>query len=305
MFKLNKNSLFFGYILIIFSLLFGSLRPILIQFGLLKQGVSPVLMLSLTAIIAALFALFSHKITIPDKKHFNALIIAGILLFINSLAVILALKNLSVVSVSIIIALTPLIVAIHTSILKNKPPGNNFVWGFCLAFFGVLMVLDILNDNSFTFNIIGVCLSALAVLASDFYRITLEEVTSNISSKQASQYVLLIGGLLGLIILPFNNINTFYADFNTILIICLIGLFAFLANLFFVKAIQTVGSTKVSMIYISKPAVIAFLAFILFNLSLSPVQILGILFIIFGLFIYEFDIKNAVKSLLGYFRFNN
>lgn len=292
----NKNTLFFGYFLVVSSLLFGSLRPLLIQYGLINQNISPVLMLSLTAIATALCALFTNKLAKLEKKHFKALIFAGTLLFLNSFAVIYALERLSVISVSIIIALTPLLIAVHVSLKKKKPLTRNFFYGFIIAFIGVLLVLNIFDNNDFTFNVVGVVLSFLAILASDFYRVTLEEVTADLSSRQASQYVLIIGGILGCLVLPFGNIDSGIIQLNMLFLLFIIGLFAFLANLFFVKAIKVSGSTKVSMIYISKPAVIALLGFLIFHIDLLAVQVAGIVLIILGLFIYELDKLQAKKS---------
>lgn len=282
----------YGYILVFLSLTVGSLRPVLMQLGLNLNYVTTFQLLIISSIIGGLLVFLTPNHLKFSFKNFFKPALCGILLYLNSFFTILALNHMSVISVSIIVALTPLLVDFHNSYLNKKPlPKKNFL-GFAISFVGVMLVLNVFSVQGFFFNYEGCFFSVLAIITSDIYRISIQQLTQEYSSRSVSAFVLLTGLLISLVFLPFNVHTYTLIKPDAWLILFFIGVSIYLANLFFVKAIHLLGSSKVSMLYISRPIFVLVLAMIILSSSCSFYQLTGIFITMAGLFVYESKIIN-------------
>jgi drug/metabolite transporter (DMT)-like permease len=280
-----------GYLFVILSLMTGSLKPVLIQMGLLNKSLS---VFSLTVIVAILTALIVILLKKPDfqKKHIDLeVILAGVLLLLNGFFTIIAIKYSSVIMVAAIIATTPLIIGLHQSFIDKKTISVRFVIGFFIAFTGVLLVIRFSGVEQLFMNLTGVFFAFAAVLCSDIYRILLQKLTVKISSSIVSNYVLLVGGVVCFFLMLFNIDVVMAISPSGWIILIVISLCAMFANLFFVKAIKEIGAVYTSTIYITKPAVILFLAMIFLMEKASIIQVAGIFIMMCGVFITEAKTK--------------
>ena len=279
-----------GYLIIIIALVIGSIKPVLMTFGLNNISIPTITMLIMIFILSAAISYFYVRPRPLEKREIKPVLTSGVLLFCYTISTLFALKFSNVITVTSIIAITPLVVGIHQAIIRQKQLNKKFFIGFILAFVGVLTVINLIDIHMLNLNAKGILFSFLTVLFADIYRVTLDKATkkTNLSPDSISSYMLITSAAICLTLIPFYVDSV--AQYNNIgvwLVISGIALCSVFANLLFVKAIKIIGATSVSMVCILQPAIVLLIAVLFLGEKSNLSQITGISLIIFGIFVSE------------------
>lgn len=225
-----------------------------------------------------------------NKKSFLDILPLAFLMFAITAAQFYALQLLSATIVITILTTTPAFVAVIDSLRQKAVLAKSFWPGFFLCFVGIVLTLDpsgFLSANSPEGALKGLLLTFLAVAMSTTYRTKLGSVTERVPSLTISSVIFVICGIFSLICLPFagkiSGIGWLYGF--------VIGIFAVLANITFVKAIALLGAARMSVISMLQRPFVIFLASILLQEPLSVLQICGILMVASGIYFAKVEKK--------------
>ncbi len=290
---------YLGYVFIVIALIFGSLKPIFIKHGFNDMTIPSLSMMGLLAVMTGILSIIINRPKLPiDGKNLGSLLLLGFLMLCYTLANITALKYSNIITVTAIVALTPLVTGIHQAFRVGKKLSKYFYLGFLIAFSGVLLVIDLTDINKLSLSTIGIAFSFLTVITADIYRIKVQEISrklTTISSGEISCYMLIICGFMSLIFLPIDFKNVIKQSNLTFWIVLFLSSICWIyANKFFVKSIKMIGATSVSMVCISQPAIVMGLATIILAEQIHAQKVLGVCILILGVLISE--ITNVYKQ---------
>ena len=203
--------------------------------------------------------------------------------------------NLSLISITFPVFIVIISrIFLHESITFYKGIGILFVLT------GVVLLItkgdpSILLNISFT---IGDIWMLLASIIFAIYSILLKRKPEELSiwAFQLSTFILGLIFLFPFYILEYFSVPTVEFDIKTVSSILYVGVFASLsAFVLWNKAIVSVGPTKAGMIYYTLPVFSGFLAFIFLKEEISRVHFYSTLFIVFGIFIANYESNKKVK----------
>ena len=286
-FKITGLSLSNGYIAVLFALLLGSCKPVLIKSGITGPILTPAIISFISAALAGAIVFIFNR---PDLKFFKnvSLYIPGVLLLLNTFLTAIALNYTNLATVIAIIALTPIVVAFHKAIIdKSMENLGWFLAGFILAFIGVLQVIEINNFSNLKLSLPGILFAFSAVIVSDIYRLFLEKKSLNIEPETLSSMIIITGSIFGFACMSFYSEKVITIDYKTWGIILLLAIAIAYSNLLFVKGLKKIGAITTSLILIMQPAVVIFLGAIFIAEPLKTNHIIGVFLIILGLFIFK------------------
>ncbi len=225
-----------------------------------------------------------------DRKSFLDILPLAFLMFAITAAQFYALQVLSATIVITILTTTPAFVAVIDTLRKKAVLAKTFWLGFFLCFAGIVLTLDpsgFIASNTSKGAFRGLFLTFLAVAMSTTYRTKLGSVTEKVSSLTISSVIFVVCGIFSLICLPFagkiSGIGWFYGF--------VIGVFAVLANITFVKAVALMGAARMSVISMLQRPLVIFLASILLKEPLNALQVSGILMVVAGIYLAKVEKK--------------
>ncbi len=263
---------------IVAALVLGAAEPIIVKYGY-RGGLGPYQFFIIRNIagaitLAPVFFYFCTKC--PDQeKVFKPIIPIALLLMTTSLCTILALKNLTAVTVLTVVTTTPALVAVINEKLGRDILGPKFWLGFWLCFAGIILSMPLDNYSG---DWLGTIAVLIAVFSSGFYRVKMDQITSDHNAIYVSAACFVILGIASLFFLPIlGNISAYDIGYGIIVGIC-----AALANVAFIKSLSLVGATRISVItMIQRPAFILIAALILHEVP-TWLQLFGIVLVVAG-----------------------
>ena len=268
---------------VLLALLSASLEPIVAKLGY-KQGVEPLQLLFLKNLIAALAILPVTRLT--RKAQWKWLGWSGVAtiatvslqLMITNACSLWAYREMPAVTVITLVTTTPAFVALTNQFQGRDKLTGKFWIGLACCFLGVLLSLNVFEQR-LTASTLGLVAVAGSILSSTLYRTRMETVTKQIPPILVSTYIFLVNGTVSvLFIAPFLPPISPHAWGIGLWV----GIAAAVANVAFLYALATVGSTNMSVFNLLQRPLVLVIAAILLHEALTPLQILGTLMVLAG-----------------------
>lgn len=266
----------------LWSALYVSVKILLESFGALE-------LLFLQFIVGYIFLiLLKPKFLKTTLKQELSLALAGLCgISIYNLFLNLAMLHSSAFNVSVIIALTPLFVALLTNLLKIEKTPKYFLLGFLLSLCGIML----LNLKDFKLNFgIGDIFALLSTLGWACYCI----IITNIFKPQQESLILTRKMVFyGIIFITptlfFENISFNLAPLLESKIFLNLLFVAFFASAFcFIlwnKAIILIGSIRTNIYVYLTPVITLFASAIFLDESIQSLAIAGMILVLSGVFV--------------------
>ncbi len=303
--KLTDNRLFYHGLALFTTSVWGT--TFISTKILLSNGFSPAEILLFRFLIAyfSILLFTPRKIfadTVKDELMFVASGIAGGSLYFVTEN--MALEYTLASNVSIIICTAPLFTAILVRLFyKSEKLKPTLLTGSIIALLGVLFVVF---NGSFMLKInpIGDVLTIMAALSWAFYSIIIKSLNNKYNVLFVTRKVFFYGIITLLPYFIFRplqfNISAFYNPvvlFNILFLGFLASMFCFFLWNIIVKNIGAVSASN--YIYLG-PMITSISAYIFLDEKLTPIAVLGCMFIMTGVYIAEkgFDIQFLVKGFL-------
>ncbi len=277
---------------VIFSLIAASIEPILVKIGL-QLGFSLYQMLFFRNLMAwvTAFLFIRNKAWIGLRLILKVVPLA-ILLFVVNISTLFALQFVSVATVLIVIATTPIFVALVNQRLGREILQKTFWIGFAICFIGVFLSVGAFDGLS-SFHLLSFGALILAIACSTTYRVCIEYVSREVAPVQISFYIFSINALLTLLVFPFFMRSI---CLQTLSIATWIGVAAALANIAFISSIHLLGATRMSVIdMLQRPLVIIAAAMVLSE-TLTIAQVIGCVLTLLGAYLSRVERVSAIKT---------
>lgn len=237
-----------------------------------------------------------------SKKSLILTTIAGILnvgISMNLLLAALMCEGSKASVVAVIFSSNPIFVALFSQIIEKEKIGIWKAVGYIIGIVGVLTIsLNKLNFNEFLNNKYTL-LAVLSAIVYGLYTVVGRVVSKETGSIKMNAYSFLIGSLILIPFIKFDNISIVYLN-NKILIqtiylsICVTGI----AYWCYFKGLVVLGSTKGSLVFFLKPILATIIAIIVLNESITMNFIFGTFLILISLMlILEIKIKKTSSKV--------
>ena len=253
--------------------------------------------LLISTLLLTVFSLAIRKLQLIRKKDITWLLLLSLFEpFLYFLGESLGIKVVSSTLASVIIATIPLFTPITGHYFFNeKITLKNYV-GILLSIVGVLLVMY--NDMPVSGNsVAGVSLMFLAVFAGVGYSVVVKKMAGSYNPFTIVTYQNAIGAVLFIpLILRWEWHDLLIMKFTPEMFFPLLKLAVFastIAFLLFTISIKQLGITKSAVFANSIPVFTALFAFIILKENMSFLKIIGIVIVIFGLFLSQI---NRLKS---------
>jgi drug/metabolite transporter (DMT)-like permease len=262
---------------IILALIIGAIEPILSKYGL-RGSVGPLQIFVVRNVVAALVLM---PVLLSSQglswQNLRKIFPAAVLLMLTGFCTLVALKFMTAVTVITVVTTTPAIVALLNQRLGKDMLGPKFWIGFCLAFVGVIISLEL---ESFKVNPWGLVCVVLAVFSSSFYRVKMEDISEEFTPVVASA--------LSFVAIAFLTGIFFFPVFPTVPLESLpvaigIGASAALANAAFIVALNRVGATRLSIVAMVQRPLLILAAALILREQPTTWQLLGIVLVVIGM----------------------
>jgi drug/metabolite transporter (DMT)-like permease len=213
-----------------------------------------------------------------------------------------ALKTITAIRSSIMLAFTPVVVAIAAFFLFKEKINKIMVVGIFLSIGGVIITVTSGDVGSVIAHglSVGDIFMILAVLSWAFYSIVIKSAIARISPLAALSY----GALIGIVILlPFTFIEKGWATLHLLTLPSLFSLLylgffsAGIAYLWYFQGIKEIGSSAASVFLILEPVAAILIGLIFLKELLTLPLFLGALLVMTGLFLTNYRSK-VKKELL-------
>jgi len=268
----------------LFILLYGS-GFVFTQFGLVNA--SPMAFLAIRFFIAfwiLLIIAIIFKVSWPNNiKEFIHIAIAGSLTVgVFSIGVYLSLfYGISASLSALVIALQPIIVALLAWKFLNEQKNNKIILGLILGFIGVFFVISQKIDN--VELSIGILYSFIALLGLSIGNLYQKKFCLNMNLFSGGAIQTLSSTLLVIPFLYFEDIRVVWnIDFILALMYMSIGVSIGALSLLYIM-IKKADVSKVSSIFYLVPVSAVLISYILFDVKIDLVTMLGIIIVLFAI----------------------
>lgn len=227
-------------------------------------------------------------------KEWLAIIIAGVFLAAHFGLWFESLNHTTVASSTLILALQPAIALIGGIIFFKEKINIRLLIAMIIAFIGVVIVgggnLDLGQGV-----LLGNVLSFLAVISIVCYLLIGQQNVKSVNHWIYSFLVFLIAGVTMFIFNAIGNVPLIGYTTNDWIVFILLAIFPSAAHVIFNQLLKYVNTTTVSMSTLGEPIGASILAIFLLNEMITPVEIIGGIFIILGIF-YFLRIQSGTKQ---------
>ena len=268
----------------LFILLYGS-GFVFTEYGL--ANASPMAFLAIRFFITfwiLLIIAIIFKVSWPNNiKEFIHIAIAGSLTVGTfSIGVYLSLfYGISASLSALVIALQPIIVALLAWKFLSEEKSNKIILGLILGFIGVFFVISQKIDNIELS--IGILYSFIALLGLSIGNLYQKKFCLNMNLFSGGAIQTLSSTLLVIPFLYFEDIRVVWnGDFILALMYMSIGVSIGALSLLYIM-IKKTDVSKVSSIFYLVPISAAFISYILFNVKIDLVTMLGIIIVLFAI----------------------
>lgn len=304
--KQQNNQLIIGYLFALAATIIWSGNFIIAR-GL-SDRIPPVSLAFWRWVVAVIvFLPFALRSLISEwgklKKNILYLSVVSILgITIFNTLIYIAGQTTTAINLSLISITFPVFIVIISRIFLYESITFYKAIGILFVLTGVVLLItkgdsSVLLNTSFT---IGDIWMLLASIIFAIYSILLKRKPEELSiwAFQLSTFILGLIFLFPFYILEYFSVPKVEFDIKTVSSILYVGIFASLtAFVLWNKAIVSIGPTKASMIYYTLPVFSGFLAFLFLKEEISRVYFYSTLFIVFGIFVANYESNNKVNKL--------
>jgi len=265
--------------------------------------------LLISSVFMLLISLWLKRLHKIDKSTWKLIILLSFFEpFLYFIGENYGLSYVSSTITSVMISLIPLFSPIAAYFFfKEKISILNIV-GIFVSIIGVILV--IFNDDfSLDASPIGLALILLAVISAIAYSIIVVQISSEVNIFTIITYQNMIGVIWFIplfFIIDFNHFMETGFLLKPFLSIIQLAIFASsIAFILFTYGIRKIGVTKANMWTNAIPVFTAIFAWVLLGERLSMMNMTGIVVVITGLFLSQFNQKTFARAKLFFFRWKN
>ncbi|MEZ0313092.1 MAG: DMT family transporter [Myxococcota bacterium] len=202
----------------------------------------------------------------------------GLLLATTSGLTLFALTRVPTSIVVVAVTTTPALVAAVNHMRGRERTGPLFWLGVAACVCGVLMTLELPGDANL--DTLGVAACAAAVVSSCVYRLHLDALMTRVAPAVVSSWVMTVQGVCAVLV-----VGPLVRTFPPAAVVASLwtGVFAALANVAFLKAMQLVGATRVSIFTLLQRPLVIGVAALLLDEPMGLMQWLGTGLVIAGM----------------------
>ncbi|MEL1134521.1 EamA family transporter [Desulfitobacterium sp. THU1] len=283
-----------GYFLIITTAIGYAALPIFIKWGY-NQGLTMDDMLFSRFFIASIFMVLI--LSFSKKKGFKVskaslvpIAFQGLLFFGSSYAYFLSIKHMSASITNILLYTYPLMVVLMSTLIYKEK--LSLVKGVTLliAFFGCLLVIDIVNLSGSKMSMWGFFYGIASALFYALYNIVGQYVSEKADPFTVATFITMICLVATSVIYPPTNILS--GDIQMSLWIVGLGM-AILCTVIplfcYQKGLSLLGASRASLLSNIEPAITTVLAGFILGETLTVSQLFGGMLIIGGVLLLKFD----------------
>lgn len=263
---------------LVLSLLGTSLEPVLVKF--FNFPISALSLVVLKCLFGALFMspLYGRLKLLP-RTQYRSVIHVSVLAIITNGLIFLSLQYIPVTIIITVITTTPLLVGFLNHLRGREQITSQFLLSFLAVFLGVALTINLLEKGVNNLSLIGIGIVVASVITSASYRIKMDTLTSGISPLTISASIFFVNGIISLTLLPFIDI-----PYRAIPLGAMLSLAAIMANIAFLYAIRSLGSTRVSILSVMQRPIAVILGAIMLEEVISSTQAMGMIMIFVGMF---------------------
>lgn len=278
-----------GVIYIVIATLGFSIIPILAQLGLSASLAASTLLFYrffLAFIIFFFYAFSTKKKFILDKKvEYLNVIFAGFIYALQCIFFFSAFKYISSSLGEIIYHCYPFFVLILAHFFLNETITKNKLIGVFLSIVGIIITIYGPLGNK---DIRGIAYVLMSAFMSSVYIIFTKKKASNIDTTVLTMYLCVVCSIVYFIYSLITNQFILITDWDLILNVIILAVCSTVIGFFaFMKSITLLSAGYVSVLSLLEPIFTIVLAYIMLDVALTPLQIIGTIIVVTSVYIYE------------------
>ncbi|MFD2680291.1 DMT family transporter [Bacillus seohaeanensis] len=270
---------------------------------LYEIGFTPTQVVAVRALSATIFlviyVLFKNrqllKINVSDSKYFVGTGIFSIVLF--NWCLFSAIEETSISIASILLYTAPAFVTIFSRLLFKEALTTRKVLALFITFIGCSFVIGILPNMDEPVSLYGVILGLGSGLFYSLYSIFGKFALKKYDSLTVTVYTFLFATIA---VIPFSSLWSvlpLFLDIKVWMYIIGLGfLSTMLPFIFYTKGLNTIESSRASIIATIEPVVASLMGFLIFHEKLNLCQYLGIIMVIAAVVIVQESTKRQVQK---------
>jgi len=288
------NSKISGFIFVILGAVCIATLGIFAKFGYAHGG-TPLSLLFIRFIAGAIMfwassILFKYKIEKIAGKDLLILFSGSLSIVLSAIAYFYALKYITVPLAISIIYLFPSIVTILTLFIFKESIGRIKVIALILSFSGCILLIELFNFQAFSYNFLGILLSAACAFFVAIYIIILQYIVSRQRIFNTALYFVTFSAIIITLIMLPNFKSVLSINRDVWIIGTLMAFFTiFLTRILMLYGIKQIGASRMSIISSSELVFASFFAYILLNEGFNFIQGMGAFLILTGVALINFD----------------
>ncbi len=263
--------------------------------GILRDGIGPFQLLtmqySFSIIILFVYILMTNRKALKTNwRELRLFMLQGILgsAFTN-LLFYTALQTINAGMASLLLFINPVYITLFFSFSGiRKIKAHNWFALVC-AVIGSILVLNLFQKGQNQIALQGLIFGGLSGLCYAFYNVFADLKLKNISPNKINMYSSIFGLIFTIIIGLITGQNLQFPGEHVFSILALSILSGILPILFIYKALQLIGSEKVSVIASLELPITLILAYLVLNEHMQWIQIIGVLMVIVATFILHLN----------------
>ena len=272
----------------------SAVEPIIVKLGM-NHRTTALQILIWKLILGGIFMFPVFKKVKLTKKNAPQIILAALLYSSHYAFAFFALNFITVSFLVTALATTPIIVALMNRLYADERAPLQFWLASATSAFGVILSLSWHGPANSENSVVGLFLALLAVLASATYRIKMDQITRVIEPIAASASLFIVNACVGLLALPWIPL----IETKVVPSVIWIALAGVVANVAFVRALSTLGSTRISILTLLQRPLIILISIPILGEIPTTLQWVGITTVIVSVYFSRTAQKKAIISCRG------
>ena len=263
--------------------------------SILRDGVGPFQLLtmqySFSILILFVFIFITNRTDLKTNwLEIRLFMLQGILgSAFTSLLFYMALQTINAGMASLLLFINPVYITLFFSISGIRKIKSHNWLALAFAVIGSILVLNLFQKGQNQIALQGLIFGGLSGLCYAFYNVFADLKLKNISPNKINMYSSLFGLVFTIMIALITGQSLEFASDHVFSIFSLSILSGILPILFIYKALQLIGSEKVSVIASLELPITLILAYLVLNEHMQWIQIIGVLMVIVATFILHLN----------------
>ena len=283
----------FAYIYILSGAALWGVIGLFVTF-LYEAGFTPTQVVAVRAISASIFLLFyvfwkkkeALKIKLTDSKYFVGTGVISIVFF--NWCMFEAIKETSISVASVLLYTAPAFVMIFSRIFFKEQFTFRKVLALIITFIGCILVIGLFQNTNESVTTYGLLVGLGSGFFYALYSIFGKMALAKYTSVTVTTYTFVFAAVA---ITPFSGlwyVGNIFTNLEVWLSIIGLGLFStLLAFLLYTKGLESIESSRASILATVEPVVATLIGFLIFHEQLSLWQYIGVLAVIMAVFIVQ------------------